>query len=58
MEQSMLFYRGQDGALFMSQHLTFGFWLGTLLNDPEEIVEGTGKKMRRVKIFKKRRPEK
>ena len=31
-------------------HVTFGFHLGTSLDDPEGLLEGTGKNMRHVKL--------
>jgi hypothetical protein len=33
-----------------SGHLNFGFWRGVDLEDPEGLLQGTGKKMRHVKI--------
>lgn len=33
-----------------SDHVKFGLFTGAGLSDPEEIVEGTGKKMRHVKV--------
>jgi hypothetical protein len=32
-------------------HVTFGFHYGTLLDDPEELLEGTGKNLRHVKLL-------
>src|SRR5260370_37543754 len=31
-------------------HVTFGFHFGTSLNDPESLLEGTGKNIRHVKL--------
>jgi hypothetical protein len=31
-------------------HVTFGFHYGTSLDDPEELLEGTGKNLRHVKL--------
>lgn len=31
-------------------HATLGFFFGTSLNDPERLLEGTGKRMRHVKV--------
>jgi hypothetical protein len=31
-------------------HLTFGFWRGTELNDPDGVLEGAGDRMKHVKI--------
>ena len=31
-------------------HVTFGFHFGTSLEDPEGLLEGTGKNMRHVKL--------
>ena len=31
-------------------HVTFGFHFGTSLNDPENLLEGTGKNIRHVKL--------
>ena len=31
-------------------HVTFGFHLGTSLKDPENLLEGTGKNLRHVKL--------
>ena len=31
-------------------HVTFGFHFGTSLNDPESLLEGTGKDIRHVKL--------
>ena len=33
-------------------HVTFGFHFGTSLKDPESLLEGTGKKIRHVKLSK------
>jgi hypothetical protein len=33
-------------------HVTFGFLFGTSLNDPEGLLEGTGKNLRHVKLRK------
>jgi len=33
------------------KHLTFGFWEGGSMEDPDGLLEGTGKKMRHVKIL-------
>ncbi len=33
-----------------SEHVSFGFWRGAELPDPEGILEGTGRSMRHVKI--------
>lgn len=33
-----------------ARHLTFGFWEGGLMEDPDGLLEGVGKKMRHVKI--------
>ena len=32
------------------QHVNFGFWRGVDLNDPKNLLEGTGEKMRHVKL--------
>jgi hypothetical protein len=39
-------------AYFMvgKHHVTFGFARGSLLNDPHNLLEGTGKNLRHVKI--------
>jgi hypothetical protein len=31
-------------------HVTFGFHYGTSLDDPERLLEGTGKNLRHVKL--------
>jgi hypothetical protein len=31
-------------------HATIGFFYGTSLDDPEKLLEGTGKRMRHVKV--------
>jgi len=31
-------------------HINVGFFLGALLNDPEHLLQGTGKRMRHVKV--------
>ena len=31
-------------------HLTFGFWRGTELSDPDDVLEGAGDRMKHVKI--------
>jgi len=31
-------------------HATLGFFYGTSLDDPDELLEGTGKRMRHVKV--------
>ncbi|MGA1849090.1 MAG: DUF1801 domain-containing protein [Thermoplasmatota archaeon] len=33
-----------------SKHVNFGFWRGVQLEDPRGLLEGTGEKMRHVKI--------
>ena len=33
-----------------TKHLNFGFYQGGLLPDPEKLLEGTGAKMRHIKI--------
>ena len=33
-----------------SRHVSFGFWRGVALDDPSEILEGSGDMMRHVKI--------
>lgn len=35
---------------FAKDHLGFGFYYGAELDDPDGLLEGTGKKLRRVKI--------
>ena len=35
-----------------SKHVTFGFALGTSLDDPQGLLEGTGKNLRHVKLRK------
>ena len=35
---------------FAKEHLSFGFYYGAELDDPEGMLEGTGKRMRHVKI--------
>jgi len=32
------------------KHINFGFWWGIKLADPQELLEGSGDKMRHVKI--------
>ena len=32
------------------QHVNFGFWRGADLDDPKNLLEGTGEKMRHVKL--------
>ena len=33
-----------------ARHVTFGFWRGVELDDPGDLLEGSGNKMRHVKI--------
>ena len=33
-----------------SNHITFGFWRGCDLEDPQNLLEGTGDRMRHMKI--------
>jgi hypothetical protein len=33
-----------------SKHVTFGFWRGAELDDPNGLLEGTGEQMRHVKL--------
>jgi hypothetical protein len=35
---------------FSKEHLSFGFYFGAELDDPGALLEGTGKRMRHVKI--------
>lgn len=42
-----------DRIIYISpsrNHITFGFFFGGHLQDPEKLLEGTGKRMRHVKI--------
>ena len=32
------------------KHITFGFFWGTSLDDPKELLEGTGKNLRHIKL--------
>ncbi len=42
---------GPLGYFMISKsHITFGLYRGTSLDDPEELLEGTGKNLRHVKI--------
>jgi hypothetical protein len=34
-------------------HVNIGFWRGVQLKDPKELLEGTGEKMRHIKITNK-----
>jgi hypothetical protein len=34
-------------------HVNIGFWRGADMKDPQELLEGTGKKMRHIKITAK-----
>lgn len=47
-------YESPEGPLvFMrsaKKHLTFGFWRGVELDDPEGQLEGSGEKMKHLKI--------
>lgn len=43
-EGPMLFMKGAK------KHLTFGFWQGAQLQDPNKKLEGSGEKMRHLKI--------
>jgi len=46
-------YECQGPFCFMKaakKHVTFGFWRGAELDDPKELLEGTGQKMRHVKL--------
>lgn len=46
-------YEGHKSVFWIkahSKHLTFGFFRGSELPDPENLLEGTGKLMRHVKI--------
>lgn len=48
---------GFDRILYVSlssKHLTLGFFFGTALDDPDHLLQGTGKRMRHIKI---RRPD-
>jgi hypothetical protein len=38
--------------MISKNHLTFGFHFGTSLDDPEGLLEGTGKNIRHMKLFK------
>ncbi len=44
----------QDGLLCYfsagKSHITFGFRLGAQLNDPDDLLEGTGNEMRHIKL--------
>jgi hypothetical protein len=33
------------------KHVVFGFYYGTELPDPEHVLEGTGKRMRHIKLY-------
>lgn len=41
-----VFYLASQG----DRYVTLGLWQGALLQDPEGLIEGTGKRMRHVKI--------
>ena len=41
-----VFYIGSQG----DRYVTLGLWQGALLPNPEGLIEGTGKRMRHVKI--------
>ncbi|MEM7038941.1 MAG: DUF1801 domain-containing protein [Bacteroidota bacterium] len=47
-------YESPEGpAVFMKaakKHVTFGFWRGAELDDPNGVLEGSGEKMRHVKV--------
>lgn len=38
------------GIVIHKNHINLEFWQGTLLNDPDNLIEGTGKKIRHYKI--------
>ncbi len=38
------------GIVIHKNHINLEFWQGTLLNDPDNLMEGTGKKIRHYKI--------
>lgn len=40
------------------KHVTFGFWRGTELDDSEGVLEGSGERMRHVKVKEKDLPNK
>jgi hypothetical protein len=46
------FEKADPFCFFMvgKKHVTFGFHNGTSLKDPEELLEGTGKNIRHVKL--------
>lgn len=50
-------YENADGPfVFMKgnkNHITFGFWRGAELTDPDGVLEGAGEKMKHVKIKSK-----
>ncbi len=47
------FEKGQPFCFYMvgKRHVTCGFHYGTSLRDPQELLEGTGKNLRHVKLF-------
>jgi hypothetical protein len=40
------------GTYPSSDHVNLSFWQGSALSDPKGLLEGTGKGMRHIKIFK------
>lgn len=38
------------GIVIHKNHINLEFWQGTLLKDPDNLIEGTGKKIRHYKI--------
>ena len=40
------------GVYPSSDHVNLSFWQGSALSDPKGLLEGTGKGMRHIKIFK------
>jgi len=48
---------GKDNVAWIivyRDHVDFGFFNGALLKDPKGLLDGTGKKLRHVKVFTKR----
>ena len=46
-------YEQEGPFVFMKaakNHVTFGFWRGVELNDPDGLLEGSGEKMRHIKV--------
>jgi hypothetical protein len=48
-------FTGKKPVIYLAahaQHINFGFYEGAELQDPHQLLAGTGKKMRHVKVFR------